>query len=61
MNKIKSYELMLGDKKLVVEKGKLAQQANGSCLVRLEDTVLLVTATDGESRPGTDFFPFWII
>ena len=60
MNKIKNYELMLGDKKLVIEKGKLAQQANGTCVVRLEDTVVLVTATDGESRPGTDFFPLTV-
>ena len=51
---------MLGERKLSIEIGKLAQQTNGSCLINLQDTTLLVTATDGESRPGTDFFPLTI-
>ncbi|MDG1989994.1 MAG: polyribonucleotide nucleotidyltransferase [Dehalococcoidia bacterium] len=51
---------MLGERKLSIEIGKLAQQTNGSCFINLQDTTLLVTATDGESRPGTDFFPLTI-
>lgn len=45
-------------RKLVVETGHLAQLANGSCLVRYGDTVVLSTATSSkEPRPGVDFFP----
>ena len=43
---------------LVVETGKMAQLANGSCLVRYGDTVVLCTATMADSpREGIDFFP----
>jgi polyribonucleotide nucleotidyltransferase len=60
LENVKNYELMLGERKLSIEIGKLAQQANGSCVINLQDTSLLVTAADGESRPGTDFFPLTI-
>jgi len=43
---------------LSVETGKLAQLANGSCLVRYGDTVVLATATmSAKPREGIDFFP----
>lgn len=42
----------------VVETGELAQFANGSCLIRYGETVILSTATSStEPRPGIDFFP----
>lgn len=43
---------------LIVETGKLAQLANGACLIRYGDTVVnvAVTASD-EPRDGIDFFP----
>lgn len=45
-------------RKLIIETGHLAQLANGSCLVRYGDTVVLSTATSSkEPRPGVDFFP----
>ncbi len=56
MNKI--YEMDLAGRKLVVETGKYAGQANGSCLLRCGDTALLVTATASDKpRDGIDFFP----
>ena len=39
------------------ETGELAKQASGSCLVGLDDTVVLATAVTGPPRPGIDFFP----
>lgn len=54
----KIFELDLCGRKLVVETGHLAQLANGSCLVRYGETVVLSTATSSkEPRPGIDFFP----
>ena len=43
------------------EAGRLAQQADGSVLARIGDTVLLATATAARSvREGTDFFPLTV-
>jgi polyribonucleotide nucleotidyltransferase len=53
-----SFETELAGKKLVIETGKAAQLANGSCLVRYGDTVVLATATAASKpRDGIDFFP----
>ncbi|HPP32071.1 MAG TPA: polyribonucleotide nucleotidyltransferase [Soehngenia sp.] len=54
----KIYKYMLAGRELSITVGKVAQQANGSCLVRYGDTVTLVTATQSkEPREGIDFFP----
>ena len=52
------YELSYFDDKLIVEVNKFAKQANGSCLVRYGDTVVLSTATANKTA-GEDigFFP----
>ncbi len=43
---------------LVVETGKMAQLANGACLVRYGETVVNVAVTaTAEPREGIDFFP----
>ena len=56
-----SFETELGGRKLVVEQGKMAKQANGAVLVRYGDTVVLVTATaSAEPREGVDFFPLTV-
>ena len=56
--KYKTYETEFAGRKLVVETGKMAGLANGSCLVRYGETVVLVTATASEKpRAGIDFFP----
>jgi len=38
-----SVEAQLGEKKIVIETGKMARQAGGSVTVRCEDTIVLVT------------------
>jgi len=54
----KTYELNLAGRTLKVTIGKVAEQANGSCLVQYGDTVVLATATASkEPREGIDFFP----
>lgn len=54
----KVFETTLAGRPLVVETGKVAQLANGSCLVRYGDTAVLCTATMSDKpRDGIDFFP----
>ena len=51
-------EVEIGGKKLVIETGKLAKQANGAVWVQLGDTVILATATCTDSpAEDKDFFP----
>ena len=58
---IKKFELDLGGKKLIVETGKFAGQANGSCTVQYGDTLVLGTAVmSGNIREGIDFFPLMV-
>ncbi len=47
-------------KKLTVETGELAKQANGSVLVRYDDTVILSTAVAGKTPKDVDFFPLTV-
>lgn len=52
------YETDFAGRPLVVETGKMAQLANGECLVRYGDTVVHVAATaSAKPRDGIDFFP----
>ncbi|MBP3580155.1 MAG: polyribonucleotide nucleotidyltransferase [Clostridia bacterium] len=52
------FSTTLAGRKLTVETGKIAQLANGSCLVRYGDTAILATATASASpREGIDFLP----
>ena len=47
-------EIEIGGRKLTLETGRIAKQANGSCLVQFGDTVVLSTAcmaTSGRPRP----------
>ena len=55
----KVFETTLAGRPLKVETGKVAQLANGSCMVRYGDTVVLCTATmSAKPREGVDFFPW---
>lgn len=55
------FKLELAGRDLVVQTGKLAQQANGSVLISYGDTTVLVTATASkEPREGVDFFPLTV-
>ena len=54
----KIYEYTLTGRPLVIETGKLAGLANGSCLCRYGDTAVLCCATASEKpRDGIDFLP----
>jgi len=58
MNK---FKLVLGGRELIVEIRGLAEKANGSCLVRYGDTVVLATAVMSEQeREELDFFPLTV-
>jgi len=54
----KTFSYELAGRPLVIETGKIAGLANGSCLVRYGETVILACAT-ASSRPrdGIDFLP----
>lgn len=58
---MQTFEMEVGGRKLIIENGKMAKQANGAVLVRYGDTVVLVTATASkEPRNGVDFFPLTV-
>jgi polyribonucleotide nucleotidyltransferase len=49
--------LEIGGREMTIETGRLAKQAHGAALVTYGETVVLVTATHSNPRPGIDFFP----
>ncbi|MCI8404190.1 MAG: polyribonucleotide nucleotidyltransferase [Clostridia bacterium] len=54
----KTFETTLAGRPLIIETGKMAQLANGHCLVRYGDTVVMANVTASRSpREGVDFFP----
>ncbi|MBQ4421565.1 MAG: polyribonucleotide nucleotidyltransferase, partial [Schwartzia sp.] len=54
----KTYETEVAGRPLVIEVGKMAQLAGGSCMVRYGETNVLCTATmSAKPREGMDFFP----
>jgi len=53
----KVFETEIGGRKVLVETGKYAEQANGSCVVLCGDTVVLVNVTMSETpREGDGTF-----
>ena len=57
----KSIEATVGGKKITLESGLLAKQANGAVTIRLGDTIVFsaVTATQ-KPREGIDYFPLQV-
>ncbi len=54
----RKFKYNLNGKELTVTIGKVAEQANGACIVQYGETVVLVTATSSKDpREGIDFFP----
>ncbi len=52
------YTATIGDKEVIIETGKLAEQAGGAVTVRMGDTLVFATATmSAIAREGVDFFP----
>ncbi|MDR0404336.1 MAG: polyribonucleotide nucleotidyltransferase, partial [Oscillospiraceae bacterium] len=57
-DKYKVFKTDLAGKPLIIETGKIAQLANGSCFVRYGETVVNVAVTASRKpRDGIDFFP----
>ena len=56
--KFRVFETEFAGRPLKIETGKMAQLANGECLVRYGETVVHVAATaSAKPRDGIDFFP----
>ncbi|MGE0864662.1 MAG: polyribonucleotide nucleotidyltransferase, partial [Vicinamibacterales bacterium] len=54
-------DLSLGSQSLSIETGRLAKQADGAVIVRMGDTMVLVTACHSSSpREGIDFLPLTV-
>lgn len=55
-------EFDLGDgRKISIETGRLAKQADGAVVVRMGDAMLLATiVSNQEAKPGTDFLPLTV-
>jgi polyribonucleotide nucleotidyltransferase len=55
------FQCLLGDQSLIIETGRLANQAGGSVTVQYGDTLILVTAcVSSELREGGDFLPLTV-
>ncbi|MCD7840223.1 MAG: polyribonucleotide nucleotidyltransferase [Erysipelotrichaceae bacterium] len=54
------FNLDFYGKKFTIETGELAKQANGSVLVRYDDTVILSTVCAGKEPKDVDFFPLTV-
>jgi len=54
---IHSKEIEINGKKLTIETGRYAKQANGAVMVRYGDTMVLVTAVASGARDDIDWFP----
>jgi polyribonucleotide nucleotidyltransferase len=58
---VHTFEVDLNGRKITLETGKLAKQANGAVVVRSGDSVVLVTAcANEEPKPGAAFFPLTV-
>jgi len=57
----RTFSLDFYGKKLMVETGELAKQADGSVLIRLDETVILSTAVASDQAKDTDFFPLTVV
>lgn len=56
----RTYEFELAGRKLVLEFGKIAKQAQGSVLVRYGDTAVLSAVTVSKDPKPLDFFPLTV-
>ena len=57
----KQYQLLVNNKQILIETGKLAGQAGGAVTLRLGDTMVFAAATMSPNiRSGVDFFPLTV-
>src|SRR5437868_14089886 len=58
---VHTFEVDLNGRKITLETGKMAKQANGAVVVRSGDSVVLVTAcANEEPKVGASFFPLTV-
>lgn len=58
---IKIFETTIGGKKIILEIGRLALQANGAVTITCGETVILATAVmSNNERSGIDYFPLTV-
>lgn len=60
MTEVKKFSTEYGGRKLEVETGKLAGQADGSVFIRYGDTSVLVTAVMNEKQKDADYMPLTV-
>ena len=60
MEEKKVFEFNFKGKKITVEIGELAKQANAACLVRYDDTAILSATVMSNNATTADFFPLTI-
>ena len=54
----KKFETVFAGRPLIVETGKMCGLSNGSCLVKYDETAVLVNVTmSKEPKDGIDFLP----
>lgn len=56
----RKFELNIANKKMILETGKMAKQANAAVTVRFGDTVVLSTVTASKEAKDLDFFPLTV-
>ncbi len=57
----KEFRMTVGGREVVVETGKYAEQANGSCVIRCGETAVMVNVCmSATPREGMDFFPLQV-
>lgn len=57
---IQTFEKEIAGRKLKIEVGKVAKQANSSLLISYGDTVLLITVVSQDSKEKRDFLPLLV-
>ena len=56
----KTVSTTINGQSLSIETGKMAKQAHGSVVVRMGDTMVLVTTTASLRESDRDFFPLFV-
>ncbi len=55
------FKTEIGGREVIVETGKYGEQANGHCIVRCGDTMVMTNVCMSDApRPGMDFFPLGV-
>ena len=58
---MQSVSMELGGRPLTIETGHIARQANGACMVRFADTVVMAAVVaEKEGKPDRDFLPLTV-